>query len=259
MTRLSILKQFVIAAIFITTVFACKTNKKSSLEFNLVTVADSSLNHSNDTTISSVISIRYFETANADKSSVADSINKDFFEWLSAFFDNDGETITKDNLEDVVASEIQKFIKEIRADSTLVDCESCKHAELFVDAEPIYQNDKIISLVYSFYHYSGGAHGAHGITSFNYTKDGTPVTVENLSTNIDELTAIAEQSFIKQNGDITDYWFDDDKFYLPSVFFFIENSIVFYYGIYEIAAYAAGDIYVELNNDEVKHLIDYLN
>ncbi|MDR2652901.1 MAG: DUF3298 and DUF4163 domain-containing protein [Prevotellaceae bacterium] len=260
MIRLSILKQFVVAAIFMTSVFACKTNNKSSLEFKLVTVADSSLNYSNDTTISNVISINYFEATAGDKNSIADSINKDFFEWLGAFFDNDGETLTKDNLKDVVASEIKKFIKEINEeDGYLFDCEACRHTELFVDAEPIYQNGKITSLVYSFYQYSGGAHGAHGITSFNYTKDGTLVTIENLSTNIDELTAIAEQVFINQNGEVKDYWFDDDKFYLPDVFFFTENSIVFYYGIYEIAAYAAGDIYIELNNEEVKHLIDYIN
>ncbi|MDR2292775.1 MAG: DUF3298 and DUF4163 domain-containing protein [Prevotellaceae bacterium] len=260
MNILKQLKQFAVTMICITSVFACKTNKESNLEFTPITVADSIQNYSNDTAISNIISINYFDakiTKNGD--SVACNINNDFFAWLEPFFDNGGNQVTKDNLKDVVASEIKRFIKDINEDKSLADCESCKHAELFIDTLPIYQNDKIVSLVYTFNQYSGGAHSTYGLTAFNYKKDGTPVTTENLSKNINELSEIAQKAFIQQNGELKDYWFDDNKFYLPEVFYFTEKSVIFYYSLYEIAAYSAGDIYIELNNDDVKHLIEYIN
>ncbi|MDR0754025.1 MAG: DUF3298 and DUF4163 domain-containing protein [Prevotellaceae bacterium] len=257
---MNILKQFAVTVICITFVFACKTNSKSNFEFMPVTVADSIQNYSNDTAISNIISIKYFDAKNTKSGdSVADNINNDFFAWLEPFFDNGGELLTKDNLKDAVASEIKRFIKDINEDESLADCESCKHAELFIDTRPVYQNGKIISLVYSFNQYSGGAHGTYGLATFNYKKDGTPVTTENLSSDIDELTAVARQAFIRQNGELANFWFDNDEFYLSDVFYFTEKSVVFYYSLYEIAPYSAGDINVEINNDDVKHLIEYIN
>jgi hypothetical protein len=258
--RKNVLLNTVFAAICMAFVFACKTDIKSNIEFTPLTVADSSHNYSNDTAINNIISIKYFEAKSEENgNSVANIINGDFFAWISPFFDIDSEQITKNNLKNVVASSIKTFIKDINEDKLLVDCVSCKHAELLVEPRQAYQNDRIVSLVYSFSQYSGGAHGNYGIATFNYKKDGTPLTVENLSTNIDELAKIAEQAFIKQNGELAKFQFDGGKFYLPDVFYFTEKSVKFYYSLYEIAPYAAGDIYVELDNDEVKHLIDYIN
>ncbi|MDR2126393.1 MAG: DUF3298 and DUF4163 domain-containing protein [Prevotellaceae bacterium] len=257
MRKLNILKPFVVAAIIMTSVFACKTN---NVEFTTVSVADSSRNHSNDTAIYNFISIKYVDAKSTDsKSSIANNINKDFFAWLNGFFYNDTESLTKDNLKEAVASEIKKFIKDINEDATLAGCQTCKNAELIVSVDSVYQNDKIVSVVYSFYQYSGGAHGNHGVIAFNYQKNGAPITAENLSTNIDELTAIAKQTFIEQNGELKNYWFDNENFHLPDVFYFTENATVFYYAPSEIAPYSDGDIYIEISNDKVKHLIDYIN
>jgi hypothetical protein len=261
MKRMRKLWQPIVAAVIITSVFACKTDSKINIEFTPIAVADSSYNYSNDTTINNIITVNYLEAKYAsEENSIANTINNDFFDWLKQFFDtNDDLIITKNNLKDVVASEIKTFVKDINENKLLADCESCRFAEFSV--KPFsYQNNSIVSLVYNFYQYSGGAHGNYGCTAFNYNKkNGTPVTIENLSTNIDELTAIAEKAFVEQNGELSDYWFEDNIFYLPDVFYFAENKIVFYYNIYEIASYSAGAILLELNNDDVKHIIDYLN
>ncbi|MDR1985037.1 MAG: DUF3298 and DUF4163 domain-containing protein [Prevotellaceae bacterium] len=255
------LTKIIITVIFITSVFACKKNNKANLEFTVVTVADSSRNYTNDTTISNFISISYFESKKTNSENfIADIINQDFFAWLGSFlFAEDSVTLTKNNLNDVIATDIKRFIKDTNEDESIIDCETCKHIELSIDTFLLYQNSKIVSLAYSYYQYSGGAHGFYGQIAFNYDKkDGTPVTIDNLSTNIAELTAIAEQAFIKQNGELKDYWFEDDVFFLPDAFYFTEGKITFYYSIYEIASFAAGDITVELNNDDIKHIIDYI-
>ncbi|MDR1348769.1 MAG: DUF3298 and DUF4163 domain-containing protein [Prevotellaceae bacterium] len=260
--KMNKLWQCLVAIVFIMSVFACKTNNKFNIEVTSKTVADSSCNYTDDTTINNVITINYLEAkCVSGENCIAETVNQDFFTWLKQFFfvDYNDTEITKDNLKDAVASEIKAFIKDVNEDESLADCESCRYAELSVSSS-LYQNSSIISSVYMYYQYSGGAHGGYGCTAFNYSKkDGTPITVENLSTNIDELTAIAEKAFVEQNGEITDYWFEDNKFYLPDVFFFTENKIEFYYNLYEIASYAAGAIVIELNNDDVKHLIDYLD
>jgi hypothetical protein len=251
----------VVAIIFVTSDFACKTDSKMNVEFTPIAVADSSSNYSDDTTINNVITVNYLEAKYANgENSIADMMNHDFFAWLKQFFSNDYAdiTITKNNLKDVVASKIKTFIKDINEDEMLVNCESCRHAELSIESSS-YQNSNIVSLVHRFYQYSGGAHGNYGCTAFNYNKkDGTSIAVENLSTNIDGLTAIAEKAFVEQNGKLTDFQFENNRFYLPDVFYFTENGIVFYYNIYEIAPYATGAVILELNNDDVKHLVDYL-
>jgi hypothetical protein len=255
------LKLLIIAFVGLVFVFSCKDDSKANIEFGIITVADSTQNHTNDTTLSSIISISYFDVKNKNaENSVAANIKDDFFAWLNPFLLSDENiVVTEENLKDVIAMEILAFIKDINEDESLKDCEACRHVELSIKANPAYQNKNVVSLVYTYYQYSGGAHGNYGTTAFNYKPNGTPVTLENLSSNIDELTAIAEQTFRKQNGELKEYWFDDEKFYLPDVFYFTENAIVFYYGLYEIAPYAAGDIFLELNNDDVKHLIDYIN
>lgn len=262
MNKVNKLRQLIVAIVFVMSVFACKTNNRSNVEVTSITVADSSYNYTDDTTINNIVIINYLDAKCASgENSIAETVNQDFFIWLKQFFfvDNDDTDITKDNLKDVVASDIKAFIKDVNEDKSLADCKPCRSAELSVSSS-LYQNSSIISAVYSYYQYSGGAHGGYGCTAFNYSKkDGTPITVENLSTNIDELTAIAEKAFVEQNGEITDYWFEDNKFYLPDVFYFTENKIEFYYNLYEIASYAAGAIVIELNNDDVKHLIDYLD
>jgi hypothetical protein len=268
------LKQFVMVAICVTSAFACTTNKESILEFTRVTVADSSLHYSKDTTIDYHISISYFEATCANKKySIADIINKDFFAYLKYYFlawdylsmedlsyVND-VTITKDNLGDIIALMTKGFRDVITGNDWRPDFEpEYKSETLIINSDSVYQSDKVISLVYSIYRYSmGTTHGHSALMPFNYNKDGMLLTLQNLSSNIDELTRIAEQAFIKQNGELGEYWFKDGIFYLPDLFYFTKNSIVFHYALYEIASYADGFIHIELNNDDVKHLIEYVN
>ncbi|MDR3227380.1 MAG: DUF3298 and DUF4163 domain-containing protein [Prevotellaceae bacterium] len=259
MKNMKALKQIIIAAIFITAVFACKKSDKTNVEFTFITVADSTGNYTDDTTINCFISISYYDAkCNGNKTFLADSINKDFFAWLSISEDSE-IVVTRDNLKECVAAEINRFIKEINEDESLADCESCRYSEHIVEPQLQYQNSKIVSLVYSYYQYSGGAHGMYGITTFNYDKkDGTVVNIDNLSSNIDSLTVIAQKAFVEQNGSLDDFWFDDDGFYLPNTFYFDTDYIIFYYHLYDIAPYAAGDFKVMLSNDEVKHLVKYI-
>lgn len=266
--NMTIFKHLIITAIVIVFAAACKKNdnKKdngTNVNFSLVTIVDSAKNYTQDTTIRNDVSISYLNAeSNSPEMSFADSINKDFFAWISPFYFAEKQSlhlITKNNIKDAVASSIKKFIQNVSEDESLVDCETCKMAEFILDTVSLYQTGKIISIAYNFYHYSGGAHGYYGITAFNYDMQTTSrITPDNLSANIDELTAIAEKAFIRQHGDISDFNFDNNKFYLPKIFYFTEKGIVFYYSIYEIAPFAAGAITVELGYNEIKNIVEYI-
>ena len=265
---MQIFKLLVVTCIIMIFIVACKKsdnktndNVTVNIEFNVITVADSVENYTNDSTLYNVIKISYFEAkGDSTQKLFIDNINEDFFTWLSSFLFTEAQyTVTKNNINDVVTAEIKKFINDIDADESLIDCESCRNAELAIDASEFYQTDKIMSIVYSHYQYSGGAHGYYGIATFNYSKQtAEPITINNLSANIDELTTIAEKAFIRQIGDIKDFWFDGGIFYLPKIFYFTEKGIVFYYSIYEIACYADGAITLELEYNQVKNLIKYM-
>lgn len=263
---MKLLKHIVIAAFAMLFVIACKKsedkkNANADIEFNVISVTDGAANYTDDTTIYNAIKINYIEAINNNQQdAVVDNINKDFFTWLSSFlFSEEGYAVTKNNIKDAIASEIKRFIKDINEDESFTDCETCRQAEFSIDTCGLYQTDKIISISYYYYTYSGGAHGLYGITTFNYNKQTTqPITIDNLSTNISELTAIAEKAFIKQNGDIKKFWFEHEKFYLPNIFYFTEKGIVFYYSIYEIASYAEGAITFELDYNQVKNLTEYV-
>ena len=256
------IKLLVVAIIFVSAVFACKKKEsKTQLEFTIVSVSDSTQNYVDDTTLNNVIKISYIKASDKGvATSLADSINKDFFAWLSVYlYTDNNQIITKENLKDVVSAEIERFITEIKEDESVIDYEPYRYAELSIEPKEPFQNDKIISIIYNAYQYSGGAHETWGLTAFNYNKkDGSVIDIYNLSTNIDELTTIAEKAFIEQNGSLEEFWFEDDRFTLPNTFYFEDGKIIFYYHLYEISSYAAGDFTIELKNDDVKHIINYI-
>ena len=264
---MKIFKHIAVTVVVLLFAAACKKseNKKNdnaNIEFSVVTVVDEAENYTSDTTIYNVITINYVEAKsnNPQDTAVVSNINKDFFAWLSPFFlTNEKYMLTEDNIKDAIANEIKAFIEDINTDETLADCETCRYAEFSVDTCKLYQTDKIVSIAYNYYQYSGGAHGYSGFATFNYDRQtAKSITIDNLSTNIAELTTIAEKVFVQKNGDIKDFWFENEKFYLPNIFYFTETQIVFYYSIYEIAPYAAGSVTVEIDYNQVKNLVEYI-
>jgi hypothetical protein len=237
-------------------VFACQNKSKPNLEFTFVGVSDSSQNYTQDTTINDVIKIDYVVTSSKTPS-LADTINAAFFAWLKeGRFRAYKGVITKDNLKEVIATDIKHFVKDVEG---ITDCRPCKEAVFEITPQMQYQNANVVSLTYFCYSYEGGAHGNSRRFTLNHDKkDGTVITPDRLTTDLNALTSVVEKAFIEKYGTLEDFWFENGKFYMPTTFYFDEGKTVFYYLTGEIAANVTGEITVELKNEEVKHLINYL-
>ena len=110
--------------------------------------------------------------------------------------------------------------------------------------------EKIASLKFVEYSYTGGAHPNQNTSYKNYrVSDGSEITLQDLlGDNFrPQLTQIAEKVFrqrrnIPESASYNDYGytFEGGKFVLNDNFCVLNDSLVFYYNSYEIAAYAAG-------------------
>jgi hypothetical protein len=126
--------------------------------------------------------------------------------------------------------------------------------------QEIYQNEHIVSFVYDWMVYEGGAHPNSGKYCFTLDKNtGSKLSYKNLIKNHEtKFLNIAEaefkaQSGIKANEKIYDlYWFKDGKFHLTDNYAFTPKGLVFYYNPYEIAPYAFGLIELTLPYEKIK-------
>lgn len=112
------------------------------------------------------------------------------------------------------------------------------------------QSPRLLVITREYDTYTGGAHGSAwvGVDHIDL-KTQKVVTLADLFSPTEQkaLTRIAEPFFrldndIKANETLTEagYWFEKDQFKLPATFALTENGILFVYGQYEVAPYAAG-------------------
>lgn len=117
---------------------------------------------------------------------------------------------------------------------------------------------KIISIVFNIYSFTGGAHGASDYATLNYdienkkeikladifegqgdyTQKISDYCIPNLKQQITERTEGQYSGWVEEGAGPQEQNF--------SVFMIKENSIVFYFAQYQVAAYAIGDFKVEM-------------
>ena len=139
------------------------------------------------------------------------------------------------------------FVKQ--QDSIEVDSfESTRNWAQEISINVEYQYYPIIALSNTWYEYTGGAHGNHGVTFINYNcKTHDIVELEDLFNldQLNELTKIGEQIFRKNEGlkasdNYDNYFFEHGIFILPNNFSIRKDGLLFQYGIYEIKPYVDG-------------------
>lgn len=116
---------------------------------------------------------------------------------------------------------------------------------------------------FSQYSFTGGAHG-NSVHNF-YTIDLNSKKVlklKDICTNIPELEKRMEVVFRKffelaPTHDLEEagFWFTNNQFKLNNNFYFDNEKLVFLYNQYEIAAYAVGQIWLEIPLDSVKDIL----
>ena len=135
-------------------------------------------------------------------------------------------------------------------------------------------DSRVLSMVYTTYTYTGGAHGNYFDTGYTFdTESGEYVTLDMLSGNFDELKAFLADYMIGL------YTADKDGYYSARVFadmvtdgdvnaaipalvrdgswYFSEDGMVIYSAVYELGPYAAGIVdFVIPYNDLAGHIDD---
>ena len=130
--------------------------------------------------------------------------------------------------------------------------------EAYVNENIYLRTDTIVSVGISMEIFSGGAHGYKNLTFLNFD----PRTGEKLAYNDifePEFSAFVEERFRREqnipeadNINSTGFWFEDNNFHLPENIGFSEDKVILVYNAYEIAAYAAGEILMEIPIEEVR-------
>lgn len=132
--------------------------------------------------------------------------------------------------------------------------------------EVAYENEELVTLHFSDYQFSGGAHPNQHDTFQSFVKvDGRHITEEALtpdSTAYHRLLQLAEDHFRftfelleEESLEEAGFFFDDGNFHLAENIAFTEYGLLIYYNNYEVAPYVMGPISIELSYDELEHLL----
>ncbi|WP_027623066.1 PdaC/SigV domain-containing protein [Clostridium lundense] len=109
-----------------------------------------------------------------------------------------------------------------------------------------YNKGNLLSITISSYIYTGGAHGMTYVTNFNIdTKSGENVSLKDFFSPNENYVDIINKAVRDKIASTPNYYFEDIvqrfKGILPDQPFYIENdNVVVYFGLYELAPYAAG-------------------
>ena len=201
-----------------------------------------------------VIDLDYITVQNVENQEFAQTINDDFIDFFAGLTEIPANYIKKNGLKETVKKKILDLKKQER------DEEDSSGMSFFysMSKKEVFQNENLISISYDWSNYTGGAHGYGSVTCFNYDKETErEIKLENLTDNLAALTDFAREKFIIQNGELEDFWFEDNNFFLTPTFSISKDKLTFYYSPYEIASYAAGIITLELKIKDIEHLFNY--
>ena len=241
---------------------ACKERKQFAYNVNFETVAISRSNTEAkpDSSVSYLVDVKYLRPADAP-SYLRDSIIKTtvafFAAWFPVYFDNF-------DLNAAVKADMQKFLDSANKVIVSGNYVGRRRFELQVEPEAPYQNKHLLSLVYKWSLYEGGAHGNHAKYCVTFDKNtGEKITYNRLVKDEAALLAVAEAEFRAAHGMTPDenmykiYDFKNGKFQPSENFAFTVNGLAFYYNPYEIAPYSAGLIEFAIPYVKLKDCINF--
>lgn len=121
----------------------------------------------------------------------------------------------------------------------------------------------ILNMEYSFDLYGGGAHGIYYSTYFPIDiKRNKVIKLADVCSDVQALTHRAEVLFRAQNDinpteslENIGFWFENNKFKLNENFKITNDSMIFFYNLYEIAPYVMGTFEIEIPLNSVKDIL----
>jgi hypothetical protein len=129
-------------------------------------------------------------------------------------------------------------------------------------AKVLRQDSSLATVEYGGYSFAGGAHGSSLTLFLNWdTKASKVITLDDIVTSKEQLTAIAEKIFrknenLKDTSSLKrDYFFKGGKFALNNNYLISPVGLRFLYNQYEIKPYAAGTTDLFLPYAQIKSLL----
>jgi hypothetical protein len=154
---------------------------------------------------------------------------------------------------EVVASTIDPFIQSVRDNFFQTISGAFIPApgpyELDITYEEVKHSDTLVSLVFTVYEFTGGAHGNTATQTYLFDlQNGIPLTLDSLFTDTDAALAVinplVEADISAKLGDMLDaQWLHDGTGTNPANYqqFALDGAnLIFYFPPYQVAPYAAG-------------------
>lgn len=215
-------------------------------------------------TIYAEMSFRYPIFSGSDEQ-VVDRINRYIFSLTQdASFGED--TTRKTSIEPL--SEIAKrfFLEAKESEIEGYPYTSAWSYELETDTLFVDIPSKRLTLIHNYYTYTGGAHPNYYIELSNIDLNtGDTLSTQSLFRNDKLLIEAAKKRFteneklvLRENGydfQMSDYWFENDKFHLPHAIGYTREGIRCIYSPYEVSSYARGSIDFIVPYSDVPHLM----
>ncbi len=233
---------------------ACNTSTPP-VTFDTVIIKRS---NTDDSIASYNIDISYLTVASASeplKKNITDTTNK----WLQSMLNTKNDSRPFETIIDSWVTQLEKDTIRLEDDEIVTN-----RYELTIYPDSVYQTEKVLSIRYSSYTYTGGAHGMEYMSCFNFDKKtGSIIGYAELVKDNKQLLPVAEQLFRKQqeipDGQPLDeqYFFENGVFVLSNSFSFAADGIHFYYQPYEAAPYAVGIIELILPYSDIKGFVNY--
>ncbi|ABW31277.1 DUF3298 and DUF4163 domain-containing protein [Acaryochloris marina] len=200
------------------------------------------------------VSYPHFEAIHS--SDAIDSINRNIKQFLlqSASLENDPQTIEE---------AMVKFLKGYENSK-----QDFPHQGVWADektVEVLQNRSNLLSLQYSHYWYTGGAHPNSSRTYWNYNpKTGKQIQLADLFVEgyAPKLNRIAEKHFrqareLETNTSLNEvgFWFENDQFKVNTNFALAPGGLIFFFNTYEVSPYVMGPTEVVIPYGELKGLL----
>ncbi|GAA4803475.1 DUF3298 and DUF4163 domain-containing protein [Litoribaculum gwangyangense] len=147
------------------------------------------------------------------------------------------------NPDDVASKSIEESIDAFNKEYTdfVTDFpDTVPEWEAQIDGEVMFQSPEIISLAFTSYKFTGGAHGNLLISLLNFNaQTGNLIENSELFNDIESFKTLANTYFDKAIED-KNTLFEPTKFQLPENMGYGEEGVVLLYNTYEIAPYSTG-------------------
>ncbi len=192
---------------------------------------------------------------------IAEKINAIIDDKIISYFIIDPDAKKEESIEKAVENFKNEYLKDKK-----MQPDFAFGYEADIQGEVLFKGEKLHSIAFSAFMYTGGAHGYSSLTYLNLDpKTGKEYDNTELFTDMKAFKKIAEKKFRTQekipegsNINSTGFWFEDDTYQLPENIGFTKDNIILHYNAYDISSYAEGGKTLEIPLEEAKPYLDIL-